>query len=168
MNENIKIFIKKRELYFIGVNALLVVGSFWIGYGFAGSNKGIMAHSDDSGAAQEVSGGIYSTQNASGTAPNGQERQFDSSITSNIHNNGATNNDNEVINPANITNTTDNQSTSKSNSGSAQTRFVASKTGTKYYPESCGSIERIKPENRVYFDSADKAVDAGYELSSQC
>ncbi len=53
-------------------------------------------------------------------------------------------------------------------SGSPEKAFVASKTGTKYYPADCGSVTRIKPENRVYFGSEQDAQDKGYTRSDAC
>lgn len=45
--------------------------------------------------------------------------------------------------------------------------FVASKSGTKYHPtQDCHFVDRIKPENRIYFESAKEAEAAGYEPSS--
>ncbi len=46
--------------------------------------------------------------------------------------------------------------------------FVASKTGSKYYPVDCGSVSRIKPENRVYFATETAALEKGYERTSAC
>jgi len=46
--------------------------------------------------------------------------------------------------------------------------FVAAKSGTKYYPAGCGSIDRIKPENRVYFNTAKEAEDRGYSRTETC
>ncbi len=46
--------------------------------------------------------------------------------------------------------------------------FVASKTGEKYYPAGCSGINRIKPENRVYFSSEQDAQDKGYTRTSTC
>ncbi len=47
-------------------------------------------------------------------------------------------------------------------------RIVASKKGTKYYSEFCESVEKIKQENRVYFDTEEQAVHAGYEKTTSC
>lgn len=47
-------------------------------------------------------------------------------------------------------------------------QFIASKTGTKYYPVGCGGINRIKEENRVYFITEQEAIDKGYERTSTC
>jgi len=41
-------------------------------------------------------------------------------------------------------------------------QFVASKTGKKYYPVTSAGGERIVPQNRVYFPSAEAARAAGY------
>lgn len=53
---------------------------------------------------------------------------------------------------------------STSNGGS----FVASKSGTKYFPVDCGSSKTIKEENKVFFSSASAAETAGYELAKNC
>lgn len=45
-------------------------------------------------------------------------------------------------------------------------RIVASKSGTKYYFESCSEVGRIKKENLVYFSSEAEAKANGYEASS--
>lgn len=47
-------------------------------------------------------------------------------------------------------------------------QFVASKTGTKYYPMGCKSAERIKEENRVYFETEEEAKAAGLEATATC
>ncbi len=44
--------------------------------------------------------------------------------------------------------------------------FMASKNGTKYYPDGCSN--RILDENKVFFDTAAQAEAAGYTLSSTC
>jgi hypothetical protein len=46
--------------------------------------------------------------------------------------------------------------------------FVASKTGTKYYPAGCGGISRIKEENKVYFTTEKDAQDKGYTRTDTC
>jgi hypothetical protein len=40
--------------------------------------------------------------------------------------------------------------------------FVASKKGKKYYPVTSSAGERIAPQNRVYFPTAEQAERAGY------
>ncbi len=46
--------------------------------------------------------------------------------------------------------------------------YMASKSGTKYYPIGCKSANRIKPENRVYFNTVDEAEEEGLTLASGC
>lgn len=45
---------------------------------------------------------------------------------------------------------------------------VASKTGTKYYLPWCGTVSRIKEENKVYFASKAEAEKAGYAPAKNC
>ncbi|MDE2030967.1 MAG: hypothetical protein KGI58_01760 [Patescibacteria group bacterium] len=47
-------------------------------------------------------------------------------------------------------------------------KYVASKNGKLYYSTICKSANRIKPENRVWFDVASDAEKSGYTLSSSC
>jgi hypothetical protein len=47
-------------------------------------------------------------------------------------------------------------------------QIVASKNGTKYYYPNCSGINRIKNENRVFFDTFEAAEEAGYELAKNC
>lgn len=51
---------------------------------------------------------------------------------------------------------------------STKGEFIASKNGSKYYPAGCKASNRIRLENRVYFESAIDAKAAGYELSATC
>lgn len=46
--------------------------------------------------------------------------------------------------------------------------FTASKNGSKYYPAGCAGADRIQEENRVYFDTEQQAMVAGYGLASTC
>lgn len=46
--------------------------------------------------------------------------------------------------------------------------FYASSRGQKYYSADCSAGNNIKPENRIYFDTAEKAESAGYSLSTAC
>ena len=46
--------------------------------------------------------------------------------------------------------------------------YVASKNGTKYYLPSCSGAGRIKDENRVWFQTADDALAAGYTPANAC
>lgn len=50
--------------------------------------------------------------------------------------------------------------------GGESARVSASKSGTKYYFEWCSSS--VKEENKVYFDTKEKAENAGYTLASGC
>lgn len=47
-------------------------------------------------------------------------------------------------------------------------QVVASKTGTKYYLPWCGTVSRIKEENKVWFASKAEAEKAGYEPAKNC
>lgn len=55
---------------------------------------------------------------------------------------------------------TNNINTSKS--------FFASKRGKKYYPIGCSAGKSIKQNNKIFFDSKEKAEKAGYTLSNSC
>ncbi len=46
--------------------------------------------------------------------------------------------------------------------------YVASKNGKLYYRVGCGASSRIKEENKVFFDSMDDAISAGFEGSDSC
>ncbi len=43
-----------------------------------------------------------------------------------------------------------------------QGTFVGSKNSTKYYAPTCASVKRIKPENYIWFDTAQDATLQGY------
>jgi uncharacterized protein YpmB len=47
-------------------------------------------------------------------------------------------------------------------------KIIASKNGKRYYYESCSGINRIKPENRIYFDTKEQAEAKGLTLASGC
>jgi hypothetical protein len=47
-------------------------------------------------------------------------------------------------------------------------KIVASSGGSVYYYPHCGGLARIKPENRLYFDSAEEAENAGFSLAKNC
>lgn len=44
-------------------------------------------------------------------------------------------------------------------------QFVASVNGEKYYFPDCSEVNRIKDENKVWFDSENEAKESGYEAS---
>ncbi|MFZ2522584.1 MAG: hypothetical protein WAX44_03685 [Minisyncoccia bacterium] len=45
---------------------------------------------------------------------------------------------------------------------------IGSKSGKKYYYPWCGTVKRIKPENRVYFASIELARQAGFTPGGNC
>jgi hypothetical protein len=47
-------------------------------------------------------------------------------------------------------------------------KIIASKNGKRYYYESCTGVNRIKPENRIYFDTKEQAEAKGLTLASGC
>jgi hypothetical protein len=51
---------------------------------------------------------------------------------------------------------------------SLDAKFVASASGTKYYPIGCGSVTRIKEENRVYFVTEEEAQAAARDRTTAC
>ncbi|MEI8223736.1 MAG: hypothetical protein WCG20_01290 [bacterium] len=46
--------------------------------------------------------------------------------------------------------------------------YIGSKTGKTYYTKDCKGINRIKPENRVYFITQQEAQSQGRSLSKTC
>lgn len=50
----------------------------------------------------------------------------------------------------------------------SQFSFVASKNGTKYYTIGCKSADRIKEENKIYFETVEEARETGLEPASGC
>ena len=46
--------------------------------------------------------------------------------------------------------------------------YVASKTGEKYHLPWCSGAQRIKEENKVWFDSKEAAEQAGYTPAANC
>ena len=51
---------------------------------------------------------------------------------------------------------------------SPEEAFVASRSGKKYYPSNCGSANRIKPENKIYFDTESEAETKGFTRTETC
>lgn len=47
-------------------------------------------------------------------------------------------------------------------------QVIASKNGTKYYPQRCPGAERISETNKVWFASAAAAEAAGYARAANC
>lgn len=50
----------------------------------------------------------------------------------------------------------------------SNSKIVASKNGKKYYYSNCKGINRIKPENRIYFETKEQAEAKGLTLASGC
>lgn len=48
------------------------------------------------------------------------------------------------------------------------TNIVASKNGKRYYYSNCSGINRIKQENRIYFNNREEAEAKGLTLASGC
>lgn len=49
-----------------------------------------------------------------------------------------------------------------------KTDIFASRNGTKYYYTWCSSAGRVKPHNRVYYDTKEQAIASGKSLASSC
>lgn len=47
-------------------------------------------------------------------------------------------------------------------------KIGASSGGTRYYYPHCSGLARIKPENRLYFDTSEEAENAGFSLAENC
>lgn len=47
-------------------------------------------------------------------------------------------------------------------------KYVASKSGSKYYLSTCSGAKNIKEENRIFFSSVSAAEAAGYEPAANC
>lgn len=50
----------------------------------------------------------------------------------------------------------------------AEYKYVASKNGKAFHKPECGWVKRIKPENLVYYNSRDEAINAGKTPCGQC
>ena len=48
------------------------------------------------------------------------------------------------------------------------TRVVVSKNSDKYHYSFCSGAKRIKPENQIWFNSAQEAESRGYTLAGNC
>lgn len=46
--------------------------------------------------------------------------------------------------------------------------YVASKNGSKYHLAWCSGAQRIKEENKIYFNSQEEAERAGYAPAANC
>lgn len=56
----------------------------------------------------------------------------------------------------------------KNSPDSSEKKFVASKSGTKYYFPWCGTVSRIKEENKIWFATEAEARKAGYIPAANC
>ncbi len=57
--------------------------------------------------------------------------------------------------------------TTPDTSPGTQGAFAGSKNGTKYYTPGCAGLDRIKPENLIWFQTAEDATLQGY-TPAQC
>jgi len=46
--------------------------------------------------------------------------------------------------------------------------YVASRSGTTFYPRNCSSANRIQQKNRVFFSTVSDATSLGFKKSSGC
>lgn len=69
-----------------------------------------------------------------------------------------------------INNSNNEEEVANANPSSSQTEkqgtYVGSKNGTKYYTPGCPGVSRIKPENYIWFNSAEDATLQGYSKGS--
>jgi hypothetical protein len=56
----------------------------------------------------------------------------------------------------------------KINNFKMNTKVVASKNSNKYHYSWCSGAKRIKPENQIWFNSAQEAESRGYTLAGNC
>ena len=69
---------------------------------------------------------------------------------------------------AEIFNAVDNTPRSTLNPQKLDTRVVGSKNSDKYHYSWCSGGKRIKPENQIWFSSAQEAESKGYVLAGNC
>ena len=60
------------------------------------------------------------------------------------------------------------ENTSSSTASGSGGKYVASKNGTKYFPEDCKGSKTIKEANKIFFSTPEEAEKAGYELAKNC
>lgn len=63
---------------------------------------------------------------------------------------------------------TGNQEVAQDGTGKTKSTIFGSKSGTKYYYSWCKSGNRVKLENRVYFESSVHAEKVGRTLAANC
>jgi hypothetical protein len=71
-------------------------------------------------------------------------------------------------NSANSVLSEENSTSTKIAQNSQNGAFIASKNGTKYYPNGCSGINKIKVENRINFTTEQEALASGRTKSSTC
>jgi hypothetical protein len=71
-------------------------------------------------------------------------------------------------NPENSKTNTEIQKDNIVKPNSNQSQIIASKNGKRYYYKNCGGINRIKTENRIYFETEQQAEAKGLTLASGC
>lgn len=54
------------------------------------------------------------------------------------------------------------------NSTASQGRYVASKSGTAYHYPWCQGAQKIKEENKIWFQTKEDAAKAGYKPAGNC
>ena len=76
----------------------------------------------------------------------------------------------EIQNKQNANMRIDANDTNRGESGDLKVDFrvVVSKNGTKYHFSWCPSALRIKPENQIWFNTEQEAIDTGYTLAGNC
>lgn len=74
----------------------------------------------------------------------------------------------EVHRPQIELRTADDDRKSMSDTSSTSASYIASKNGTRYYPQTCPAASRIHEENKIYFTSKEQARAAGFTKTSQC
>ena len=58
-------------------------------------------------------------------------------------------------------------STTTYHSGTSDS-YVGNKNTRKFHAPGCGSVDKMKPSNKVYFSSRDEAIDGGYSPCGNC
>ncbi len=62
----------------------------------------------------------------------------------------------------------DGQATDTNNNYKILGNFLASINGKAYYPKDCAAANRIKEENRIWFNTKEEAEAQGYKLAQNC
>lgn len=58
--------------------------------------------------------------------------------------------------------------TQAQNTANSAGQFVASKKGTAYHLLTCPGAKQIKEENKIYFQTKEEAIAAGYKPAANC